>query len=916
MEDVERSAETCASGHLSGVLFSSAAPLREGGNPMRENMSSRPPSEAPPTVAPEHPADSSPVAAAIPSTLRFAPHTPAALSAGIETLPLSPAVVVPPVSNNYQIIGELGRGGMGVVYRARQAGLDREVALKMILSGEFAQPEEVSRFHNEARAVAKLEHLNIIRIYDVGELEGRPYFAMELADGGNLAEKLRSQPLAPLEAAQLVEVLARAMQFAHERGIVHRDLKPVNVLLSSGGREPAVVSSAGGSRPPLAEFVPKITDFGLAKRMDSKGRTMSGNVVGTVNYMAPEQAEGRSRDIGPCTDVYGLGAILYECLTGKPPFQADTLIATLEQVRTREPVAVRQWNPLCPRDLETICLKCLEKEPGRRYDSALSLAEDISRFLNNDPIRARPVSAMERLWRSIQRRKREVIWASSAALTLLVLAGLLLYQAHVRDEERRQAHNEYLHAVEAIREVSALLAHADRPPQALARLLRELPEHYQQVQQNMDDAALKEQAARACAELAEALLNNGRNDEAADAGKQAILLYEGLLRAQPQRGSYRDALAQVHLLQGQIRADSRDYVIAERQFKDALNHLERLTEEEPDNLEYLRHLAEGHHQLGVLYDTRKQRSKAVASYQEGLKIRERLTREEPNNRQFRRDLARSHGYLGDTYLDMGDETRSWQAYDEAERIRRKLAEESDDAESQFQLARSRANEGYYAIAIGKPKRALKAFDDARAIQEELLRKYPRRADYAGDLGWSLLAIAELRLDCDECQPAVRALLERSRSIFADLLARSPEAKSHARNLARSQINLALFHHETDPRQSRAALAEARKILQELNQRDREQRRAEDPDDLYQLALVESLEGSLVGGSGSPLTAEEQLVRRRHAWKAMNQLTLAIHFGYTKATRLERDVIGLRLLWQVDPERMSELVRECRSSKGR
>jgi serine/threonine-protein kinase len=327
--------------------------------------------------------------------------------------PPATTLVLPRMSG-YQVLDTLGHGGMGMVYRARQVPLNRLVALKMLRADVGAGAGEMARFRAEAEAVARLQHPNIVQIYDLGEYEGRPYFSMELLEGGSLARRLGGHPLAPRQAAQLVEVLARAMDVAHRHGIVHRDLKPSNILL------------AGYPDTPLAQCVPKITDFGLVKRLDGQeGLTISGTVMGTPAYMAPEQAAGRNRDIGPPCDVYGLGAILYECLTGRPPFKAPTLLGTLEQVRAVEPVPPTQLAPRIPRDLETICLKCLQKEPGQRYGTALLLAEDLARFLAGEPIHARPVGRWERALRSIRRRPVVSLLtvASTAALLVFLLGG-------------------------------------------------------------------------------------------------------------------------------------------------------------------------------------------------------------------------------------------------------------------------------------------------------------------------------------------------------------------------------------------------------------------------------------------------------------------------------------------------------------
>jgi WD40 repeat protein len=275
----------------------------------------------------------------------------------------------------YEILAELGRGGMGIVWKAKQPLVDRVVALKMVLAGSFARDEDKARFHGEMEAIARLQHPGIVQIYEVGEEQGRAFFSQEFCAGGSLDKKLAATPMVPRDAVILLENLARAVQAAHEAQVVHRDLKPANVLLD-------------------AEGSPKIADFGLAKRLDVTGQTASGAIVGTPAYMSPEQAQGLK--IGPATDIYSLGAILYECLTGRPPFRAATTYDTILQVIEKDPVAPTQLVAGVPRDVETICLKCLHKDPARRYACASDLADDLQRWQKGEPIHARQVGTLER----------------------------------------------------------------------------------------------------------------------------------------------------------------------------------------------------------------------------------------------------------------------------------------------------------------------------------------------------------------------------------------------------------------------------------------------------------------------------------------------------------------------------------------
>ncbi len=345
-----------------------------------------------------------------------------------------------PVVPGYEVLGELGRGGMGVVYKAWQVRLHRVVALKMVLAGAHASPEAVARLRIEAEAVGRLQHPNIVQIYEVGEVDGRPFFSMEYVDGGSLAARLAGTPTPADQAARFVEVLARAVHAAHQKGIVHRDLTPANVLLVSGGG--VIGESAPGTTRhlPLTTHQPKITDFGLAKLMIGGGesRTQTGAVMGTPSYMAPEQARGRTPDIGPAADVYSLGALLYELLAGRPPFKGASVLETLEQVCSTEPVSLRQLQPRLPRDLETICLKCLEKEPTRRYPTAEALADELARFTRHEPIQARPVGRLGRLRRWCRRNPALAAATGLAAAALVAVAvvsvsfGVHQYRAATR----------------------------------------------------------------------------------------------------------------------------------------------------------------------------------------------------------------------------------------------------------------------------------------------------------------------------------------------------------------------------------------------------------------------------------------------------------------------------------------------------
>jgi WD40 repeat protein/tRNA A-37 threonylcarbamoyl transferase component Bud32 len=383
---------------------------------------------------------------------------------------------------DYELLRKVAQGGMGVVFQARQKTLNRLVALKMILAGRLATAVEVQRFRAEAAAAAQLDHPGIVPIYEVGEHAGHHFFSMGFVEGGSLAARVQGGPLPPRDAARLTEQVARAVAYAHDRGIIHRDLKPANVLLDRDGQ-------------------PKVTDFGLARMVASESHlTISGQVVGTPSYMPPEQAASKGERIGPAADVYALGATLYCLLTGRPPFQAASVMETLQQVLEQEPVAPRQMNAAVPRDLETICLKCLQKEPARRYPRAGALAADLAHFLAGEPIRARPVGRAERLWRWCWRNP--TVASLSAAVVLSLLMGVCVATGFALQLAKEKAE-----------------ATVARDGEAAARAAAQVKE--QQARTNLRASLLHE------AEALRQSLQPGRRRRALDALTQAAAIQAG-----------------------------------------------------------------------------------------------------------------------------------------------------------------------------------------------------------------------------------------------------------------------------------------------------------------------------------------------------------------------------------------------------
>jgi WD40 repeat protein/tetratricopeptide (TPR) repeat protein len=391
---------------------------------------------------------------------------------------VSPSESTPPSIPGFEIVRELGRGGMGVVYLAWQSRLDRLVALKVVLAGGHAGKAERDRFQTEALAVARLQHPNIIQVYEVGEYDGRPYLALEYIDGGSLAQRLVGTPQPPAQAAALIETLARALASAHRRGVIHRDLTPGNILLGQDG-------------------VPRITDFGLAKLLVGGGPTQtgSGDILGTPSYMAPEQARGKAKQVTASVDIYALGALLYELLTGRPPFRGETLLETLEQVLHQEPLSLIRLQSKVPRDLETITLKCLEKDPGRRYPTAEALADDLNRFLAHKAISARPIGTVERAVKWA--RRQPTLAALVGVICLSVLGAFVLLAILWRNAEARaQAVLKLTTAEELLSQRQRELAALEQSAQEQQQLVEAKRAEVERLQQILPQEQAKVREAR------------------------------------------------------------------------------------------------------------------------------------------------------------------------------------------------------------------------------------------------------------------------------------------------------------------------------------------------------------------------------------------------------------------------------------
>jgi hypothetical protein len=562
---------------------------------------------------------------------------------------LAPATPTSPTAaqlRGYDLLDEIGRGGMGVVFKARQKGLDRVVALKMIRAGEYSGAEERKLFDREARAVARLQHPHIVQIYEVGEAAGQPFLALEFVEGQSLAQRLTGAPWPARPAAALVEVLARAMHYAHDKGVVHRDLKPSNVLL------------AGAAEAPAERCVPKVTDFGLAKRLDQEqGQSRSGTIVGTPRYMAPEQAGGHSQQVGPATDIYALGAILYELLTGRPPFQSATLLETLDQVRCQEPVPPRRLNPAVGRDLETVCLKCLRKEPARRYASAADLADDLGRFQRGEPILARPVGPAERGWRWC--RRRPVVAGLAAAVVVVALAGFagILYQWREAEDARREAEAGNVQVQQLLNELLQSSSYAPVrtiPSQKLPDIgaLLKVEAHFARLlQKRPGDIGVRIALTNVRGSLGNLYGLRGQMAERDACFQGARDLWETLTREDLRKPECRDWLAiacnwqaEAARLQGHferwVRLTLRAYAL-----------WQELAEERPGNLELLGKVAAIRSGLLALRDPGARREEFLPPLEEERALLGKRLGEVPASTAVRKRLALTCLVLGELHLD-------------------------------------------------------------------------------------------------------------------------------------------------------------------------------------------------------------------------------------------------------------------------
>ncbi len=709
-----------------------------------------------------------------------------------------PTTFAVPTIPGYQLEREIGRGGMGVIYLANQIGLNRPVAIKMILSGAHAGGTERERFKTESSAIAQLQHANIVQVYEVGEVDNHPFSVLEYVHGGSLADRLDGTPLSPEFAAQLVEPLARAMSYTHKRGIVHRDLKPANILLQPRDSAPTDSHDAAerfGSEP-LSTFTPKLTDFGLAKLLSSSdGPTQSGAILGTPSYMAPEQAGGQSGSIGPAADIYSLGAILYELLTGRPPFRAATPLDTILQVVSEEPVPPSRLQPYLPRDLETICLKCLQKEPRKRYESADELADDLIRFQSGRPILARPVGWIESSRRWAQRNPRTVRLILALAISLSIGMVAIVWSWQVarleREAARRsrdtavreadRAHANLQQAVDAVdrmltRVVDEKLAYVPQFEVERTQILEDAVTFYQRfLQQESDNPTLLREAGRANAKLGQLFLSLGRHQQAEAALRRAIDLNERSRAEFAHDPNHQHGLADSLRLLAVVMRMRNATNEADMLLNNALEISDRLRRDHPNEEKFNSFRVKLLSQSGLAKFQERRIPDAERYFVRAVEESTLLVSENPNQFSYRLALGDARQHLTMFYLNMGQITKASALAVSAVADLESLATEFPDRRRDIEpiLATCRLHLGEYYFFTRQFEPAVKSLRAGIDHFEKLVRDYPLASEYQFRLGSGYRTLGRAAMATGRLDDAVMPL-SRSVELYQVLVSRHPE----------------------------------------------------------------------------------------------------------------------------------------------
>lgn len=719
---------------------------------------------------------------AIGATLPAAP----GLTASDERTPVQPTA--PPLGRiaDYDLLAEIGRGGMGVVYRARQRGLNRLVALKMVLAGGLASEAEVQRFHLEAEAAANLRHPGIVAVYEVGESEGRHFYSMEYIEGAGLNELVRQNPLPVETAVRYVRDVALAMHHAHQQGVLHRDLKPSNVLIDSTGAA-------------------KVADFGLAKRVDDQSQlTASGAAVGTPSYMPPEQARGDQQQISALSDVYSLGAVLYETITSRPPFRAANVVDTMFQVIHNEPAPPRMLNPKIPRDVETICLKCLEKQPSRRYSSARELAEDLDRFLKEEPIRARRTGVLERAWR--WRRRNPALAAALLGLAIALAGGFagVFWKWREADRQRERALLKSAHLAKASDEMFLVIEDwLERVPEEervrQQRLESVLKLHEQFLADSPTDPEARRQLAQSHQRVAAVRRLLKQNDLAAKHRRQAIAVFERLAKEFPESPEYRLEAASNTAWLGEALRENNHFQEARSAYERAIAALQHLVNEFPERPEYAAELVRSHLALGLLCAGTDRLDEADLAYRRGIDVANKMLRTAPGNEAVQRQLANCRNNRAMLLKQRERPLEAAKEYQAAVSLYREMATRSPENQD-FQFGFATVQKNYANLLLQQRKtqppissdpldEARIAYEQAIGVLKDLTQEYASIPDYQQELAKCLNGLGAVHLIAERHDLAEQAWKEAS-ELLTRLAQQSPKRPEYHSALGMTLGNLA------------------------------------------------------------------------------------------------------------------------------
>lgn len=660
----------------------------------------------------------------------------------------APLLGVPVIGSlgQYDLLAEIARGGMGVVYKARHQRLNRIVALKMILAGQLASQEEIKRFYAEAQAAAQLDHPGIVPVYEVGEQGQQYFYSMAFVDGPSLAEILRDGPLPGRDAAQVMRQVAEAVHHAHLKGVVHRDLKPANILMwtdALAGERPdddAELATPDVRKRIRPSAKPKVTDFGLAKRVSCAARcetadelTATGQVLGTPSYMPPEQATGRTRVIGPSADIYALGAVLYALLTGRPPHQAATVLDTLLQVIDKEPVSPRQLNPDISRDLETICLRCLQKRPSDRYASAQEAAEELSRFLAGEPIQARPIGHVAHTVRWCRRHPLPTALITTVALLLVTLSvgGPLV-------------------AVQQA-QLAAQQARFSRTLQGKNDQLKRAHDETESRRQSEQQA--RGQAMEALRSLTDDIVEQRLasqlqlTDEDRDFLRRILAHWESFASETGDSIESRSIRAEGWFRVGQVQHRLGELTQAERSYREAAGLAEKLATEFPELPEFQHERAMSESRLGMLLLSRGDLIEAEALLRSALAIWNKLSIDSPTEAEFDHEAAVVLGHLANQWTSSGRLADAEAAYQEAlERHQRLVGEFPDEQRYWLELATCHASRSKLLRKTGRLIDAESALRQALDVHVKLADKNPKSPLYPRRLAGIQIEFAQLLAD--------------------------------------------------------------------------------------------------------------------------------------------------------------------------